>query len=122
MKKIYLALLCISISSCVNTNEVMQERTEYCNRGFVGDCNFLGLVYHMGLLGNNKDYKKSKEFYTKACDSEYTVGCYNLGSLYNEGKGVRQDKKQAKEYFGKACDLGYQKGCDEHKKLNEQGY
>ena len=49
-------------------------------------------------------------------------GCIMLGSLYADGRGVKQNKKVSKEYYGKACDLGIQKGCDEYRELNEQGY
>ena len=38
-------------------------------------------------------------------------GCYNLGTMYDAGKGVRQDKVKAKELYGKACDGGHIEGC-----------
>ncbi|MDN3446493.1 SEL1-like repeat protein, partial [Psychrobacter sp. APC 3281] len=44
---------------------------------------------------------------------------YQLGTIYQKGRGVRQDKFQAKEWFGKACDNGNQNGCDAYRTLNE---
>ena len=50
-------------------------------------------------------------------------GCIMLGSLYADGRGVKQNKKVSKEYyvkqnkkvareyFGKACGLGVHEGC-----------
>lgn len=45
-----------------------------------------------------------------------------IGSIYENGNGVKQNKTTAKEWYGKACDNGYQDGCDSYRKLNEQGY
>ena len=38
-------------------------------------------------------------------------GCFRLGYLYVEGKGVRQDLNQAKIYHEKACSLNNGSGC-----------
>ena len=67
-----------------------------------------------------QNYQKAAELWKKACDGRDTYGCYNLGILYEEGKGLRQDYAMAKEYYGKACDLGDQIGCDEYKRLNNR--
>jgi hypothetical protein len=32
-------------------------------------------------------------------------GCFNLGLMYEEGKGVKQDDFKALKFFQKACDL-----------------
>ena len=68
-----------------------------------------------------QDYAKAAELLKKACDMKEAHACNNLGSLYDNGEGVRQDKSIAKQYFGKACDLGEQRGCNVYRELNEQG-
>ena len=50
------------------------------------------------------------------------MGCFGLGVLYENGKGIRQNFSTAKQYYSKACDLGLQLGCDDYRKLNEKGY
>ena len=47
----------------------------------------------------------------KACDDGNAISCFNLGLLYDEGRGVRQDYKKASELYSKACDMGYAGGC-----------
>ena len=37
---------------------------------------------------------------------------YNLGLMYEKGKGVPKNRKVAKEWYKKACDNGLQQGCD----------
>ncbi|EEU9561214.1 SEL1-like repeat protein, partial [Escherichia coli] len=41
-----------------------------------------------------------------------------LGTMYRDGKGIRQNHSLAKEWFGKACDNGDQSGCDRYSELN----
>jgi TPR repeat protein len=38
-------------------------------------------------------------------------GCYNLGLMYEKGKGVKQDDFKAVKFFQKACDLNDGTGC-----------
>ena len=58
----------------------------------------------------------------KACDGGNIDGCYNLGILYEEGKGVRQSSSKAKGFYGKACDGGDANGCAYYADLNKKGY
>ena len=46
---------------------------------------------------------------------------FNLGVIYDQGKGVRQNEKLEKQWFGKACDNGLQDGCDNYRILNDAG-
>ena len=61
-------------------------------------------------------------WYQKAAEQGHVASQFNLGLLYQDGKGVRQNKSQAKELFGKACDNGDQAGCNSYRMLNELGY
>ena len=46
---------------------------------------------------------------------------YNLGAMYDSGRGVRQDRALAQEWFGKACQNGDQDGCNNYQRL-KAGY
>ena len=50
---------------------------------------------------------------------------FDLGVMYETGRGVRQDlalaQALAQEWFGKACQNGDQKGCDNDQRL-KAGY
>ena len=60
--------------------------------------------------------------YRKAAEQGDAKAQFNLGVMYEEGKGVRQNLVIAKEWFGKACDNGLQQGCDAYRELNQAGY
>jgi len=70
---------------------------------------------------NNDNYQEAKKLWEKAANQGDAKAQYNLGLMYDNGRGVRQNKSKAKELFGQACDKGDQKGCDAYKFLNEQG-
>ena len=57
------------------------------------------------------DYQKAAQLWQKACDEENALSCGVLGSLYAEGKGLRQDYQKAVQFYQKACDGGYAAGC-----------
>ena len=38
-------------------------------------------------LGVKKDYTKAAKLFSKACDGNNANACYNLGVLYESGKG-----------------------------------
>lgn len=39
------------------------------------------------------------------------LGCFGLGLLYHDGKGIKQDYFKAVEFYKKACDGGQVIGC-----------
>ena len=69
-----------------------------------------------------QSYSKAADYYRKACDLGYGVGCYNLGISYYNGEGVKQSYSEAKKFYGKACDMKDDLGCDKYAILNKQGY
>ena len=87
-------------------------------------CYKVGNYYSLNL----RDYQQAKTYYEKSCNLNDAQGCFNLGMLYEDGKGVSQNFQTAKEYYGKACDLGNEDNdvaqfyCDGYRKLNEKGY
>ena len=56
-------------------------------------------------------YTKAVPYCEKECNLNYGRSCYNLGTLYFHGQGVRQNYQQAKTYSEKACNLNYGVGC-----------
>jgi TPR repeat protein len=46
-----------------------------------------------------------------ACGLNDGSGCYNLGLMYEKGKGVKQDDFKALKFYQKACDLNFSGGC-----------
>lgn len=74
--------------------------------GFSKDLIELGIeAYEKG------DYQKAGQLFQKACDSGNADGCYNLGLLYVNGRGVKQDYQKAVKLFKKDCDSGNAEGC-----------
>jgi TPR repeat protein len=47
----------------------------------------------------------------KGCGENDTFGCYNLGTVYDNGTGVGQDKTRAIGYYQRACDHGDEESC-----------
>ena len=69
-------------------------------------------AYKQGIaFYNNKEYDKAAELFKKACDGENMRGCYNLGLMYEKGKGVEEDFSKAAQLYIKACDGGEVRGC-----------
>ena len=48
------------------------------------------------------------------------IGCFNVGTSYKEGWGIRQDSEKAKEFYGKSCDGGFDAGCEYYAKENKK--
>ena len=55
-------------------------------------------------------YTEAVPYCEKACNLDVGKGCAVLGSLYHDGRGVKQNYKQAKTYFEKACNLDVGEG------------
>ena len=107
MKKIFLVLVAMTaLLSAEQSDFDINELQNRCNNNNATVCTGLGTAYYL-----RQDYKKAGELYSKACDLESGEGCFNLGGLYINGKGVRQDYKKASELYSKACDLGNGVGC-----------
>ena len=69
-------------------------------------------MYYYGK-GVKKDYSKTIELFTKACDKKTSEG-YNAGYVYYRGEGVRKNIFKAKLLFSKACAGGMEEGCQAH--------
>ncbi len=47
----------------------------------------------------------------RACDGWDMEGCFNLGAMYAEGRGVAESDTRAEEFLQRACDGGIMRGC-----------
>lgn len=74
-----------------------------------------------GTRMDGEQYREALPFCQEACNLNYGQGCFNLGILYANGRGVRQDYQQAKTYYEKACNLNYRLGCFNLGFLYEEG-
>lgn len=69
-------------------------------------------LFNLGMLSYDKqDFSKARKYFEKACELKDGGGCFNLGALYYNGKGVEKDFKKAFALFEKACDLNNSGGC-----------
>ena len=59
------------------------------------------------------------ELFAQACEADIITACFNLGVLYEIGKGVRQDNSREIEYYANACDYRYFNGCEALKNLKK---
>ncbi len=55
---------------------------------------------------------KQIDEYRKACDGRDAKGCFKLGVMYADGRGVKQDDKKAVELWKKAADQGHARAQD----------
>eukprot|EP01126_Amoeba_proteus_P062262 TRINITY_DN8436_c0_g1_i5.p1 TRINITY_DN8436_c0_g1~~TRINITY_DN8436_c0_g1_i5.p1 ORF type:complete len:597 (-),score=85.17 TRINITY_DN8436_c0_g1_i5:52-1842(-) len=78
---------------------------------FTSDSRFkidLGTVYLIGIGEENKmDSDKVMKWYNMAADQGNAFAQFNIGSLYDNGRGVTQDYTKAMEWYIKASDQGH---------------
>ncbi|WQZ86441.1 sel1 repeat family protein [Helicobacter pylori] len=69
-------------------------------------------LFDLGMLSYDKqDFSKARKYFEKACELKEGLGCFNLGALYYNGKGVEKDLTKAAYFYSKACDLKEGMGC-----------
>jgi len=54
-----------------------------------------------------QDYAEAVRWYRKAADQGYAIAQYDLGNMYDQGKGVPQNYGEARRWYRKAADQGY---------------
>jgi TPR repeat protein len=87
-----------------------------CARGSGRACVLLAEKY-AGALGTAEDPAKARELYAKAFDAlkndcpKSGPSCYQLGTLYTEGKGTTADAQAAFQAFDAGCDAGSGDAC-----------
>ena len=79
-----------------------QAAREGYTRGMV----LLGECYEKGLGGVPQDDEQAVDWYRKAAEAGNALAMYNLGWMYEYGRGVPQDEKQVVEWYRKAAEAG----------------
>ncbi len=115
-----------------------------CDAGDYLGCVYLGLTYFYGFSsGEGVDYdevlkkmgvsegvslspcyefpeivynKKAIAAFEKACLGGNMHGCENLGTMYENGRGVQEDFRRAFDLYKKACEGGVESACERYKK------
>ncbi|MEB4592883.1 hypothetical protein VSS37_18030 [Candidatus Thiothrix sp. Deng01] len=67
----------------------------------------LGTMYEDGVNGLPSDLREAAYWYEQAARQDYPKAQYNLGLLYEDGRGVTQNFKQAAYWYDKAAKAGF---------------
>jgi hypothetical protein len=67
----------------------------------------LGTMYEDGLAGLPSDLREAAYWYEQAARQDYPKAQYNLGLLYEDGRGVKQNYAQAAYWYDKASKAGF---------------
>ena len=80
--------------------------TPKCESGDAEACNDLGVNFEL-----MKESDNAYANYKKACDAKVQLACSNLGTLYENGLGVKKDPKKAVEIYKDSCNSGGVQAC-----------
>ncbi|XP_007898042.1 cytochrome c oxidase assembly factor 7A [Callorhinchus milii] len=96
-----------------------------CEKGgkkSVDACHNVGLLAHDGRALDKSDAVVARDYYTKACNGNFTASCFNLSTLYIQGApGVAKDMSQALKYSLRACDQGHIWACANASRMYKLG-
>ena len=88
-----------------------QEKLQHdCCVGKSKSCYELGLMLSEGKEGP-VDKVKAREFFSIACNRDYSYGCMALARDYYLGEGGPKNHTRARDIFKKACDKKDKVGC-----------
>jgi len=68
-----------------------------------------GFNFLKGRGGIDRDYKQAAEWFSKAAEQGHADAQYNLGELYNRGRGVKKNKNIALKWYKAAAEQGHVK-------------
>jgi hypothetical protein len=69
-------------------------------------------LYNQGISSyKNQDFPTAANLWQQACDGGEPKGCFGVGVMYEEGKGVAKNVKRAVDLYKSACDQSYATGC-----------
>ncbi len=68
-----------------------------------------GFNFLKGRAGINRDHKQAAEWFGKAAKLGHADAQYNLGELYNKGRGVKKNTKTAQKWYKAAAEQGHVK-------------
>jgi hypothetical protein len=69
-------------------------------------------LYNQGISSYKiQDFSTAENLWQQACDAGEPKGCFGVGVMYEDGKGVAKNVKRAVELYRRACDQKYALGC-----------
>src|SRR3990167_4729938 len=86
-----------------NVNEAITYYTRSAAQNYLPAQVALGFVYEL----DKHDYQQALQWYVKAADCHNPQAQYNLGLMYEYGKGVKIDTKKSHALFKEAVKNGY---------------
>ncbi|XP_068098511.1 cytochrome c oxidase assembly factor 7 [Hyperolius riggenbachi] len=97
-----------------------------CQKGgrkSLDSCHNVGLLLHDGHVNNKEpDPVKARDYYTKACDGNFSASCFNLSTMYLQGApGLPKDMSKALHFSERACDLGHIWACANASRIYKLG-
>ena len=118
MTKIILAIaIFLNINLLAN-----QELNKDCQDGKMQSCIELGILYSTGE-SIEKNMKKSRQLFKKACKNRVSRGCYYLGFIYLRGaEGIAKNEKKAMGSFARGCNIGSERSCVQYRLLKNKGH
>ncbi len=66
----------------------------------------MGAIYSLGVEDVRQDWAEARRWYEKAAAQGNAEAQYNLGMMYEQGKGVRQDYAEARRLYEKSSAQG----------------
>ena len=99
-----LALTQIGWSQATLDLETIRTRA---NSGDLEAQNALGNAYTNGVPGQNPDFAEALKWYQQAGDKGYAPAQFNLGLVYELGRGQPVDEQRAFHYYLKSAEQGY---------------
>ena len=69
-------------------------------------------------VGVRQDYAEAVRLYRLAAEQSHASAQFNLGYMYDEGKGVARDLQKARKWYGKAAAQGDTDAQDALKRLD----
>jgi TPR repeat protein len=73
------------------------------DRDFMRSQTSMGMVYLQGKAGHERDDTEAALLFTSAAEQGYARAQYNLGLLYDKGRGVERNLKTAAMWYRKAA-------------------
>ncbi|MCF0073493.1 serine/threonine-protein kinase [Dyadobacter sp. CY261] len=78
----------------------------YDKKQLAGAADYLGYIYEEGGYGVTKDYKIAKSWFEKAVAGGSSYGQFELGKMYQLGRGMAANEARAKYYYTLAANQG----------------
>ena len=92
-----------------------------CDQGSMGGCNNAGILAQNGYDTLPPDGQTAEQYFKRSCDGNFRNGCFNLSTLYLQGKSLDKDMEKALEYSLKSCELGHPWGCGNASRILRTG-